>query len=130
MKKYSTENLYLCRLAIITDIEYNNNYFLGKTRYYDVLSRNVLARKEDSVYVDIFTGTYYEDLENGYDVGSCYVYKKFPIITNAKYITESNAVEILKEANPTFFEIKEEIEQEETMAKKFMRTLTRRNNKE
>lgn len=107
MKKYSTENLYLCTLAILKDQTYD--YIDSEILSYKVLPRKVLARKEYGEYVDILTGTHYRPLFTVFnDINCCYVYEAFPIITDMEYITKSNAIEILKEANPTFFEVEKE----------------------
>lgn len=128
MKKYSTENLYLCQLGKLEKITFpdfdttrrtwckTSKYILAKGEYYRSYKR----------YVDVFNGTLYRDIGEIYTSGEYFVLEAIPCITNLKYMTEEQLIEILKVKNPTFFEI----EKEETVGKKFMRTLTRRNNKE
>lgn len=127
MKKYSTENLYLCQLAKITEVGYPN--FDITRRKYCKTSRYIWAKKEyDSTYseyTDIFTGMLYRELSEIDNVGECFVCEAIPCITNMKYMTEEQLIEILKIKNPTFFEV----EKEETFTKKLMKTFCR-NNKE
>lgn len=121
MKKYSTKNLYLCQLAQITDISYPNFETLSKECC--EIFRYILAKREyfgsRSEYTDIFTGTIYREIGRANNVNEYFVYEAIPCITNIGYMTEEQLIEILKEKNPTFFEVKNE----GTWSKKLIRTL-------
>lgn len=78
-------------------------------RYYGADVRYTLAYKNDLIeyertmtFVDIFTHTIYPILVNTDVTGISAVVESEPVIINTKYITEEEALQILKELNPTY----------------------------
>lgn len=104
--KFKTENLYLVKISKIVKIEEMSDKI---RRYYDVDVRYALAYKNDPIkyektmtFVDIFTHTIYLILVNTDVTGISAVVEAESVITNAEYLTEEEALHILKELNPTY----------------------------
>ena len=95
----STKELYLLKLDVVAKFQYtsyfNGNYTLAFNPRY------VLARKKDGKFIDVLTGTKYEnDCVEGREM----IVGIKSIITSKKHITKDEANFILKELNPTYLE--------------------------
>lgn len=102
--KFKTENLYLVKICKIVKVETNDDEIV---KHYKNSGRNALAyKKSDMTFEDIFTHTCYKTLRYTEYSGISSVIESEPIITNTKYLTEEEALRILKELNPTY--LKEE----------------------
>ena len=111
--KFKTENLYLIQLQELDKFEIIGNGRERKDFKKDY--RYTLARKDvkciHKSYIDIFTNTVYEIPFYVDSKGHPAVTKAEPIITNTEYLTEEEALRILKELNPTYLK---EVEKENT----------------
>lgn len=104
-KRISTNELYLLELVTIAKVEYLSQKIKAYT--FAKEKRWCLGRKKgayDTHYVDIFTGTEYNNImEFGSDsVGCIGVRNRQSIITTRKWITEEEALLILRTMNPTY----------------------------
>ena len=112
--RFKTENLYLVKISKIVKIEEMSDKI---RRYYDTDVRYALAYLKDGeykyrmTYVDVFTHTKYQTLVNADVTGISTVVEAEPVITNTEYLTEEEALRILKELNPTYLK---EVEKENT----------------
>lgn len=120
MEKISTENLYLCILKQIMKREYHSPTI--HTTYFNPEERYILARKNKILeeYTDIFTNTTYL-YGTDYDLkeGEWGVRTEIPCITNAQYITEEEALEILTTKNTNFMVINREIPKKKRRIRRF-----------
>jgi len=111
--KFKTENLYLIQLQELDKFEIIGNG--RELKYFKKDYRYTLARKDvkciHKSYIDIFTNTVYEIPFYVDSKGHPAVTKAEPIITNTEYLTEEEALRILKELNPTYLK---EVEKENT----------------
>lgn len=111
--KFKTENLYLIQLQELDKFEIIGNG--RELKYFKKDYRYTLARKDEKCihksYIDIFTNTVYEIPFYVDSKGHPAVTKAEPIITNTEYLTEEEALRILKELNPTYLK---EVEKENT----------------
>ena len=111
--KFKTENLYLIQLQELDKFEIIGNG--RELKYFKKDYRYTLARKDEKCihksYIDIFTSTVYEIPFYVGSKGHPAVTKAEPIITNTEYLTEEEALRILKELNPTYLK---EVEKENT----------------
>ena len=102
---FKTKNLYLVKISKIVKIEEMSDKI---RRYYDTDVRYALAYLKDGEYryqmtfVDAFTRTTYPILVNTDVTGISTVVEAEPVITNTEYLTEEEALRILKELNPTY----------------------------
>ncbi len=104
--KFKTDNLYLVKISKIVKIEKMPDKI---RRYYGADVRYTLAYKNDPIkyertmtFVDIFTHTVYPIADNMYITNIPVVVDARSIVANAKYLTEEEALQILKELNPTY----------------------------
>ena len=103
--RFKTENLYLVKISKIVKVE---DYPSFIRRHYDPNFRYTLAYLENGQYryrmtfVDIYSHTAYPVMDNVEIIGIPAVVNAEPIITNTKYLTEEEALYILKELNPTY----------------------------
>ncbi len=107
--KFKTENLYLVKICNLVKIEETD---IGTRRYWEHDGRYTLAYLKDGqfntlmTFVDIYTHTSYLLVDNTYVTKVPVVVKAKSLITNCEYLTEKEALHILKELNPTY--LKEE----------------------
>lgn len=107
--KFKTENLYLVKICNLVKIEETD---IRTRRYWEHDGRYTLAYLKDGqfntlmTFVDIYTHTSYLLVDNTYVTKVPVVVKAKSLITNCEYLTEKEALHILKELNPTY--LKEE----------------------
>ena len=110
--KFKTENLYLIQLQELDKIEAGD--YGSELKYFKKNYRYTLAKRNMKYihsYIDIFTNTVYEIPLYVDAKGHPAVTKAEPIITNTEYLSEEEALRILKELNPTYLK---EVEKENT----------------
>ena len=122
MKIISTKNLYLCTLKQVQYKDYHRTYdetFTKKEKKYILAKKEQDGSKYKDVYIDIFTQTPYKYITD-FDlvVGDWGVTSMIPCITNARFITEEQALEILESENTNFITFNKK----ETKAKKRVRS--------
>ena len=107
--KFKTENLYLVKICNLVKIAETD---IGTKRYWEREGRYSLAYLKDGqfntfmTFVDIYTHTSYPLVDNTYVTKVPVVVMAKSLITNCEYLTEKEALRILKELNPTY--LKEE----------------------
>ena len=101
--KFKTENLYLIQLQELDKFEIIGNG--RELKYFKKDYRYTLARKDEKCNT-VYEIPFYVDSK-----GHPAVTKAEPIITNTEYLTEEEALRILKELNPTYLK---EVEKENT----------------
>lgn len=103
--KYKTENLYLVKISKIVKQE---DYPTFVRSHYDTNFKYTLAYLKDGqkqysmTFVDIYSHSVYSVMDNMKITGIPVVVDAEPIITNTNYLTEEEALRILKELNPTY----------------------------
>lgn len=106
--KFKTENLYLVKICNLVKVVETDTVI---RRRIENDGRYILAYSKGSTpsfmtFVDIYTHTVYPILDNTYTTNIPVVVDARSVVTNAKYLTEEEALRILKELNPTY--LKEE----------------------
>ena len=107
--KFKTENLYLVKICNLVKIQETD---VETRRYWEHDGRYTLAYLKDGqfntlmTFVDIYTHTSYPFIDNTYVTKVPVVVAAKSLITNCEYLTEKEALHILKELNPTY--LKEE----------------------
>lgn len=104
--KFKTENLYLVKICnLIKIVRIDRGVY---KKYWEADERYALAYLKDGEYrfcmtfVDIYTHTPYPFIDNVYTTNIPVVIETRPVITNTKYLTKEETLQILKELNPTY----------------------------
>lgn len=102
--KFKTENLYLVKISKIVKIEETDTII---RRHFEREGRYILAYSNGRspffmAFKDIYTHTVYPIADYIYITNIPVVVDARSIVANAKYLTEEEALQILKELNPTY----------------------------
>lgn len=103
--KFKTENLYLVKISKIVKIEKmlkNRRYYGADVRYTLAYKNYPIECERTMTFIDIFTHTIYPILVNTDVTGISAVVEAEPVITNTKYLTEEEALQIFNELNPNY----------------------------
>ena len=103
--KFKTENLYLVKISKIVKIEKmlkNRRYYGADVRYTLAYKNYPIECERTMTFIDIFNHTIYPILVNTDVTGISAVVEAEPVITNTKYLTEEEALQIFNEFNPNY----------------------------
>lgn len=110
MKKFDTNNLYICEVKrYLGESHVGNDEY--RMHFSEILMTIIAYKRKDN---HEFNKIYYEEIFNktrispinytNLECGECYIYSTTPITTNKKKITEIDVLNILKDSNSLYIE--------------------------